>query len=72
MNYLLINIIKVYQATLSCFLGQHCRFTPSCSNYALEAIELHGSIQGVILTSKRICRCHPWSDGGVDEVPKIK
>ncbi len=70
MNYLLIKIIRLYQITLSAFLGQHCRFTPSCSAYAIEAIKSHGSAKGLYLTSKRVCRCHPWSCGGIDEVPK--
>ena len=70
MNYLLIKIIKIYQASLSTFVGQHCRFSPTCSNYAIEAIKSHGSLQGIFLTTKRICRCHPWADGGIDEVPK--
>ena len=70
MNYLLIKIIKIYQVSLSTFVGQHCRFTPTCSNYAIEAIKSHGSLQGMFLTTKRICRWHPWADGGIDEVPK--
>ena len=69
MNYLLIKIIKFYQATLSLFVGQHCRFSPTCSNYAIDAIKLHGAIRGLYLTSSRICRCHPWAAGGIDEVP---
>ena len=71
MKYLLIKVIKIYQIILSQFVGQHCRFTPSCSNYAVKAIEAHGSINGVFLAGKRVCRCHPWADGGIDEVPKI-
>ena len=70
MSYLLIKIIKIYQTTLSMFVGQHCRFSPTCSSYALEAIKNHGPTRGLYLTSKRICRCHPWADGGIDEVPK--
>jgi len=70
MNFLLIKIIKIYQIVFSAFVGQHCRFSPTCSNYAIDAIKTHGSIKGTALASKRICRCHPWSYGGVDEVPK--
>jgi len=70
MKYLLTKVIKIYQVILSQFIGQHCRFTPSCSNYAVKAIEDHGSINGVLLAGKRLCRCHPWADGGIDEVPK--
>ena len=69
MNYLLIKIIKLYQATLSLFVGQHCRFFPTCSNYAIDAIKLHGVMKGLYLASSRICRCHPWAEGGIDEVP---
>ncbi len=70
MKYILIKIIRIYQVIFSAFVGQHCRFTPSCSNYAIDAVENHGFSKGLILSTKRICRCHPWSAGGVDEVPK--
>jgi|TARA_A100000164_G_scaffold296625_1_gene270748 putative membrane protein insertion efficiency factor len=70
MNYLLIKLIRLYQITLSAFVGQHCRFTPTCSNYAIKAIENHGLTKGVVLSTKRVCKCHPWSEGGIDEVPK--
>ncbi len=69
MNFLLIKLIRLYQITMSVFFGQHCRFTPTCSNYAIEALKQHGALKGSILSSKRICRCHPWSAGGIDEVP---
>ena len=69
MNFLLIKLIRLYQITMSVFLGQHCRFTPTCSNYAIEALKKHGALKGSILSTKRICKCHPWSAGGVDEVP---
>ncbi|MES2199085.1 MAG: membrane protein insertion efficiency factor YidD [Chlamydiota bacterium] len=59
-------LIKGYQLTLSPFLGNCCRFYPSCSNYALEALEKHGLVKGLLLTSKRLCKCHPWNKGGVD------
>tara|TARA_B100001559_G_scaffold291322_1_gene271013 strand:+ start:179 stop:394 length:216 start_codon:yes stop_codon:yes gene_type:complete len=70
MNYLLIKLIRFYQITLSVFVGQHCRFTPTCSNYAIEAIKNHGLTKGLALSTKRVCKCHPWSEGGLDEVPK--
>ena len=70
MNDLLIKLIRLYQITLSAFVGQHCRFTPTCSNYAIKAIENHGLTKGVVLSTKRVCKCHPWSEGGIDEVPK--
>ena len=62
-------LIRFYQIVLSPFVGQHCRFYPSCSNYALEAIQRHGSARGSWLAVKRLCRCHPWHPGGVDPVP---
>ncbi len=70
MKYILIKIIRIYQVIFSAFVGQHCRFTPTCSNYAIDAVENHGFSKGLMLSTKRVCRCHPWSVGGVDEVPK--
>ena len=62
-------LIRAYQLALSPYFGQHCRFTPSCSHYASEAIERHGAIRGTWLAVRRILRCHPWCDGGYDPVP---
>lgn len=64
--------IKLYQYTLSPMLGAHCRHTPSCSNYAIEAIREWGVVQGIWLGTKRIARCHPWGTSGYDPVPKKK
>lgn len=64
-----ISLIKVYQYTLSPFLGPSCRFYPSCSEYAYQAIMRHGPIRGLLLAIKRILRCHPFHPGGVDPVP---
>jgi len=64
-----ISIIKIYQITLSPFLGKQCRFTPTCSKYAEESFQKHGSIKGVFLSLKRIFRCNPWGDSGYDPVP---
>jgi uncharacterized protein len=67
---LLIAPIKAYQYLLSPWLGHWCRFTPSCSNYAIEAIEVRGPFVGLFLALKRISRCHPWCQGGYDPVLK--
>lgn len=61
--------IQVYRWTLSPMLGPRCRFAPSCSAYALEALETHGPWTGSWLALKRIGRCHPWNEGGYDPVP---
>ena len=62
--------IKIYRWTISPLLGNHCRFHPSCSQYAVTAIEKHGIIRGCFLTLKRLLCCHPWHSGGIDPVPK--
>ena len=69
MEKLLLGMIRAYQLTLSPLVGQHCRFTPSCSRYAQEAIRVHGAARGTWLTIKRLARCHPFCDGGLDPVP---
>lgn len=71
MRGLAVTAIKGYQNGISPFLGNHCRFSPSCSNYALEAIETYGFIKGLLLGIRRIGRCHPWHPGGYDPVPKM-
>ena len=65
-----IGLIRTYQKLLSPLLGQHCRFYPSCSQYTLEAIQEWGLVKGVWLGTKRICRCHPLNEGGIDPVPR--
>lgn len=63
-------LIRCYQLTFSAFVGQCCRFQPTCSEYAKEAFRLHGYIKGAILTTYRLLRCHPWAKGGYDPVPQ--
>jgi hypothetical protein len=70
MRALLIALIRVYQLFVSPLLGNHCRFYPSCSQYAREAIEQHGALGGGWLAIRRLLRCHPWHPGGVDPVPE--
>ena len=65
----LIVAIKAYRYFVSPLFGQHCRFHPSCSAYAIEAIERHGALRGVWLAGRRILRCQPFSEGGLDPVP---
>lgn len=70
MRILLINLIKFYKIFISPLLPPRCRFYPSCSSYGLEAIQLHGAIKGSYLTIKRLLKCHPFHEGGIDPVPK--
>ncbi|MDG2461337.1 MAG: membrane protein insertion efficiency factor YidD [Luminiphilus sp.] len=67
---LLILIIRVYQLTLSPWLGRSCRFSPTCSQYGIDALEDHGTLAGCWLTVRRLSRCHPWCEGGHDPVPQ--
>jgi len=69
LQYLLIGLIRFYQLVLSPFMGNQCRFTPTCSQFAREAVEKHGAIKGSWLAIRRISRCHPWHPGGHDPVP---
>ncbi|MFN9709184.1 MAG: membrane protein insertion efficiency factor YidD [Burkholderiales bacterium] len=66
---LLMGLIRVYQIAFSPWLGSHCRFFPSCSSYALEALDQHGALGGTYLTTARLLRCHPFCKGGHDPVP---
>jgi putative membrane protein insertion efficiency factor len=69
---LLRGLIRLYQLLLSPFWGAQCRFHPTCSCYAMEALEKHGAIKGLALSIYRIVRCNPWADGGLDPVPEKK
>ena len=69
MKTILIAIIRFYQLAISPLLGSNCRFYPTCSHYAREALEKHGALRGSWLALKRIGRCNPWHAGGVDPVP---
>ncbi len=66
---LLLALIRLYQYSLSPFLGPTCRFHPSCSEYACQAIRRYGPLGGLVLAGKRILRCHPFHPGGIDPVP---
>lgn len=61
--------VRAYRLLLSPWLGHGCRFHPSCSAYAMEALERHGGVRGGWLTLRRLCRCHPWGGHGYDPVP---
>ena len=69
MRALLLALIRGYRRALSPLLGPRCRFYPSCSHYAIEAIERHGAARGGWLAARRITRCHPLNEGGFDPVP---
>jgi uncharacterized protein len=69
MKTIFLALIRGYQLLLSPFLGQNCRFYPTCSSYMQEAIERYGVIKGLWLGVRRLLRCHPWNPGGVDPVP---
>jgi putative membrane protein insertion efficiency factor len=69
MRKLVILPIKFYRYAISPMMASHCRFYPSCSCYAIEAIELHGAMRGGWLAMRRLGRCHPWNEGGFDPVP---
>ncbi len=69
MKTLLLLLLRGYKLGISPFLGQNCRFYPSCSDYARDALVTHGALKGSLLAGRRLCKCHPWNAGGVDPVP---
>lgn len=71
-QYLAIKLIRCYKVCVSPFLGHHCRFEPTCSAYAQEAIQIHGFVKGCYLGARRILHCHPWGGCGYAPVPEKK
>ena len=69
MKKLLISLVKVYQGVVSPYLPNACRYTPTCSQYMIEAVSKHGAVRGGWMGLKRFSRCHPWGGHGVDPVP---
>ena len=65
----LIGLVRLYRLAISPWLGSNCRFQPTCSSYAIEALQVHGALRGSWLAAKRIGRCHPWGGSGYDPVP---
>ncbi len=68
-RHVLIGLVRAYRLALKPWLGSACRFEPTCSAYALEALQRHGAARGAALGAWRLARCHPWCDGGLDPVP---
>jgi putative membrane protein insertion efficiency factor len=69
LSFPFIAVIKIYQWVISPWLGPKCRYTPTCSHYAVEALQKYGPLKGIWLAVKRIARCHPWGSHGYDPVP---
>lgn len=69
MKIILLYLIRAYQLVLSPLLGSNCRYYPTCSHYTHTAIDKYGAIKGLWLGIRRILRCHPWAEGGIDPVP---
>ena len=70
--WVLVLLVRGYQKLISPLIGPHCRFAPTCSQYAVEALAQHGVVRGLGLAVRRILRCHPFSEGGLDPVPPRK
>jgi putative membrane protein insertion efficiency factor len=69
MRTLILFLIRFYQVAISPMLGPHCRYHPTCSSYAQQAVREYGALRGAWMALKRLGRCHPWCEGGIDEVP---
>lgn len=69
LQWLLVALVRLYQLSISPLLPPSCRFTPTCSQYALEALRRHGPLRGGWMAFRRLCRCHPWGGSGYDPVP---
>ena len=69
MKYLALGLLRLYKFVLSPLLPAACRYQPTCSDYAREAVERHGALRGTILAARRLARCHPFREGGFDPVP---
>ena len=72
LSHLLIGLVRLYQLLISPVMGSNCRFYPTCSSYMIEAIRVHGALKGLWLGTRRLLRCHPYSEGGLDPVPEPK
>ncbi|MBV8666264.1 MAG: membrane protein insertion efficiency factor YidD [Burkholderiaceae bacterium] len=71
MKSLLVGLVRLYQWGISPMMGPTCRFYPTCSNYAVEALHTHGALKGFWLALVRVSKCHPWNGGGFDPVPPV-
>lgn len=69
MKAILVKFIEIYQRYVSVFMAPCCRFHPTCSQYTIDALSEHGMLKGLFLGARRICRCHPFHEGGLDPVP---
>ena len=69
MTFVLVGLLRAYRRFISPIYGDVCRYYPSCSAFALQAVEQHGAVRGAWLSARRVLRCHPWAAGGVDPVP---
>jgi hypothetical protein len=69
LTVVLVGLLRVYRSVVSPLYGPVCRYYPSCSAYAMQAVQTHGGVRGGWLAARRLARCHPWADGGIDRVP---